>query len=91
MVLENTSGKMEEFIKDNGKITRWKVKECLPGLMAEGIKDSTKTIRRKVSEFSPLEMEEFMKESGKMESNTAKVYSGKRISLVKECGKMENE
>jgi hypothetical protein len=86
----NMYGKTEGFMKESGRITRWKEKEFLPGLMAEDIKDSTKMTRRKGLGFSRLEMEEFMKESGRMENNMVKVFSGKKISLVKECGRTEN-
>lgn len=70
-----TSGQMEENIKVNGKITRWKAKECFHGLIKGSMKESIWMIRRKVSAlFIGLTAENTLV-SGQTESNTAEAHS----------------
>jgi hypothetical protein len=64
---------MEDSIRENGKIIKWKVMESLPGLIIGDTKVNTLMIRKRVMECSFGQMEESMKDNGKTESNTVLV------------------
>lgn len=66
---------MAEDSKDNGKTTRWKVREFSHGLMEEDMKDSMLMIRKKDKEhFSGLTAEN-TKETGPTENNMESVFT----------------
>ena len=64
MVKANIAGKMEEYTKANGVITKWKELEFSHGLMVENTKVSTRMIRNKDTVSSHLRMVECIKDSG---------------------------
>ena len=64
MVLEDMSGKMEKSMKDNGKITKCKVKVPSLGLMAESMSGIMFKIENKGTEYSNLKTAGYTKASG---------------------------
>lgn len=62
--MESTPGKMEEHMRDNGRITRWRGKDCLHGLMAEDTKEIMFQIAKKATESLHSKMGEYMKGNG---------------------------
>jgi hypothetical protein len=71
---ESMSGVMEDAMKENGKITKWKVMECSLGLMEEDTKENTLMIKKKEMVFSIGLMVENMKDNGSTVNNTVKEY-----------------
>ena len=87
---ENTSGRMEEPLRDNGKRTKCMEEVYLLGLMEENMKDSIKMIKNKATEYLRFVTVEYIKGNGKMENNTVKEYFVKRTSPDRVFGKMAN-
>jgi hypothetical protein len=59
--MENIYGRMEEFIKVNGKIISCMVKVCTHGLMVEDMKASMNLIRSMAMEHITGQMENAMR------------------------------
>ena len=88
-VLGSTNGRMEEFMKGDGKTAKWRAKESLFGLMGEAMKDSTKMIKRKVLALLPFGMEESTRANGRMASSMDGDSLRKKIYLEKAFGRMD--
>ena len=89
--LVNMNGKMVEFTKVNGKITKWKVKELLLGQTVGNTLEIMCKIVKRVSEYLHSKMAEFMKDNGLMENSTVEEYLKRKTFLAREYGKMESE
>lgn len=70
----NTTGMMDVFTKDIGKITTCMGKASTNGLMAESTKENTLTIKKKVMVSTFTQMEDLTKDNGTKESSTVMVY-----------------
>jgi len=70
-----TRGQTEENTMDNGRITRWMVKECSLGQMAGNMKDNTLTIRRKDKESLHGLMDANMMVTGRTGNSMARVFT----------------
>ena len=68
----NTSGQMEESIKENGLTTKWKELEHLLGVMEDVTLVNTRTIRSMVKELSNGQMVENISENGTKANNMVK-------------------
>lgn len=74
MVREHMNGLMEENIKVNGQIIRWKGMANLLGKMEKYLQENTKMIKKKDMEYSNGQMERNIEDNGKMENNMVQVY-----------------
>ena len=69
----NTSGQMEESIRENGLTTKWKELEHSHGVMEDATLVNTKTIRSMVKELLSGQTVENISENGTKANNTVKV------------------
>jgi len=85
-------GPMEEYTKENGKITKWRAKENSPGLIIEIMRVSIKMIKNTVMVYFVGPMAENIREDGRMENSmvAAPTYPP-TIKLVKENGMKEKD
>lgn len=91
MEKENIFGKMEDFMKGNGKTTKCMGKDYFFGLMVRNTKVNMKMTKRMDLEFLLSKMGVNMREIGKTEFNKEEGLLRKIILLNKEYGKMERE
>lgn len=70
--MEPTLGKMEEDMKERGKVIKWKAKAFSRGVMAGGMMENMWMIKNKASAPSIGQMEENIKENGLMGNKMAK-------------------
>ena len=91
MEKENILGKMEDFMKGNGKTIKCMGKECFFGLMVRNTKVNMKMTKSMDLEFLLSKMGVNMREIGKMEFNKEEGLLRKIILLNKDYGKMERE
>ena len=76
------SGRMEEFMKATGLITKCMVKENTNGKMAVVIKANTSTIKNTVSGSTPGLMGEDTRDHGKMVNDKVKVNISYHLGLA---------
>ena len=89
--MENIYGRMEEFIKVNGKIINFMEKVYTHGLMVEDMKDSMNMTRSTGMELTTGQTVNVMMVSGWMESSMEKLdILTKKEKVKMEFGKMEN-
>lgn len=83
MVKENTYGQMEDFTKENLKMTKCQDKEFILGLMEQNIKEIMSMILKKDSEYQNILMVKNMKDFGNQENSTEKENILMKIKQLK--------
>ncbi len=86
--LENTNGKTDESMKENGRTTKCKAKAPSHGPMEENTSETTFKTEKKALESSLLRTAESTKASGLMENSTEGESSKRKVFRERESGKM---
>lgn len=73
------NGLMEENTKENGKTTKWKVAESLPGPITGDMRENISMTKKRVKECSIGQMGGSTRESGKTENNMVPEYIHQQV------------